>query len=654
LNPFHTSAKDLDPFALPTETRGRYLMLIAAMVALAWGSAGVMAPGLVPTADDFRAAQTSGEELLEVVEAQGIAYLSPELLHELIDSEAAAPSFRVLAKWGGRIALSLLLVLTMLGGAAVLYRLHPRWRGLAGKARPLAPAESPRIVAEIQRLIQRARLSPTIALAHISGRTFSGLAFGTSGREVLALVYPTGFLEDAWAETLRPIAYHELGHLANGDIHNQERARAMWIMAGLLVAVLVTLTGVRVVVQGGDTSTLQLATRHLSFVAVLWWIWAGLVRAREHYADWRVVTWGSEQALRRSLGLPPSHRPWWLRLRRIRKAIGRWPSLERMSTALRAFGWYHHPSHERRVAILDDPRPLYRVSSELAFLTGLLLTTIVANGEALFDDMVLIARSAATATFLIAQPLAPLALLAVGLGGLTLLAYPLTSTLGVQVQREAVADLVIEPDGPWGYLRQSRTAFLFALGLEAGLLVTPASLILAPVSPLYILSWLAGFTVLTWLWLIYVRAMSRFVLGATDGSSPPRKRQRALTWLSTFLLAILYSPALTLRITLHSVGDPELLKTLDRGSMAPEQAFVVVFVMSSIVLLALALLVYVLLGLASTTVAAASFSMRRPSCPTCGSPATPRLPLGRTCPSCGSPLSSWILHPGSRLVGRTT
>jgi len=70
LNPFQASAKDLDPFALPTETRGRYLMLIAAMVALAWQSAGVMAPGLVPTAEDLRAAQTSGEELLELAEAQ--------------------------------------------------------------------------------------------------------------------------------------------------------------------------------------------------------------------------------------------------------------------------------------------------------------------------------------------------------------------------------------------------------------------------------------------------------------------------------------------------------------------------------------------------------------------------------------------------------
>ncbi len=577
---------DLDPFSLPTETRGRFWMLITAMLFLTWSAAGLVAPGLAVTDQELQAARLPAGLTQRIATAGGLAGLTDRDLRYLEDPARLGTSLEILAKWAARLGLALLLVLLTAATAVLVYRLHPRWRRLSARVRSLAPDEAPRAVAEIRALVARAGLPASIELVHMPG-LFTGMAFGTQGRERLVLAYPSGLLDAAWDETLRPVAYHELGHFANGDIRRQEITRAM----GISTALLMLGVWLQAAFSGGAPGSartvpelLALAVRSLAFLGVLWWTWAGLLRVREFYADWRAVSWGRGEALRGRLRLRPSHRPWWQRWGAARRGLARHPRLERALEALRDYGAYHHPSPSRRLAILDDAGPLFRVSPDLAFLTGLLVTTVLANAGAMFSDVVQIARSSMTVLFFLLGPLALLALLGIALVALGALTFLLTSTLGVQVQREAVADLATGSQGDWGYLRQGRTALLFALGLEAGLLATPASFLLAPVSPLYVLAWLAGFTLLTWMWLVYCRAMARFALGSAGGSLPPCRRQAWLTWGSALLLAVLYSPALALRVTLQKVGDAELLQSLSRLGGSPRQSFVVVFVLSSLAL----------------------------------------------------------------------
>ncbi len=635
--------RDLDPFSLPTETRGRYWMLITAMVLFAWGAAGLVAPSLKVTEKELQEARLPDGLSRGIEATDGLEGLTTLDLQYISDPGRIGPSLKLLEKWLARMGLSLILVLLVAGAATISYRLHPRWRGLARRARPLEPDEAPRAVAELRTLVARAGLPASIELVHTPGH-FTGIAFGTPGSEQLALAYPRGLLDAAWDRTLRPVAYHELGHFANQDIRRQEITRAMGIST-VLLALGVWLREAFVNSAPGTAEAIprlaMVAVRSFALLGALWWIWLGLVRVREFYADWRAVSWGEGEALRARLRLRPSHLPWWQRRKSARRFLARHPRLERGLEALRDLGAYHHPSQARRLAVLDDADPLFRVSPALAFLTGLLVTTVLANAGAMFSDVVRVARSVMTLLFFAIGPPAVLALLGIGLGALGSLALLLTSTLGVQVQREAVADLATGSQADWGYLRQGRTALRFALGLEAGLLATRASFLLVPVHPLYELAWLAVFTLLTWMWLVYCRAMARFVLGSAGGPRPPRRRQTLLTWASACLMAVLYSPALALRVTLDKADDPELLRLLSRGGESPHRSFVILFVLSSLILLALALLVYFLLGFASVGAAAAWLGFHRQTCEVCGTPTPARLVLGQRCPSCGRHLASW-------------
>lgn len=645
----------LDPFALPTETEGRYRMLIAAALVLVWGAASYATPGLVLQPHE-RVASPEHRAIQDKVVEGGFQSLTAEELRTISEFETIRPYALTLGKWLARMGISMLLVLLTVAGAVAIYRLHPRWRGLLRRVTPLDADEAPQAVGELRRLISRAGLPREITLAHAPGR-FGGLAFGTRGRQTLALCCPPDLLGAAWNRVMRPVAYHELGHIANDDIRNQEISRGIWIAALLLLTIIGV---VAAILSPGPHSTLESAeagvesaapghtfrssaVRHLPFFVAVGWLWTGLVRIREHYADLRVVTWGERSSLLRRLRATSTVRSWWEGVPgpagRIAIRLGIVGLFERF----REHGWSFHPTPEERAAVVEDPQPLFRVSNGLAFLTGLLLTTVLAPMGLLFDDLTLVARSLMSLFYLIVGPLAVVAMVAVGLGAMIGLAHLVTGALGIQVQREAVARLAVAPDGSWGYARQGRVALLFALGLELGLLWTPASFLFSRVSPLHVAAWLAAFTALTWMWLAYVGAMSRFLLASHAGAEPPRRRQALVTWLSAFLLAVLYSPALAARVTLHRLDDPEVLASLGRVSPDPSEAFVYVFVMTSLVLLALGLLVYALVGLGSMALVSIWLLRRRQACSACGTPVAARLVAGRRCDSCGRPLARWLL-----------
>lgn len=645
---------ELDPFALLTETEGRFRMLIAAALVLAWGTAASFAPELVISDRDLELTPEEREVAQKAV-AGGIASLSAKELDAFLDSGAGGRSAELLGRWLARMGVSVLAVLAAAGAAWLLYRTHPRWRGLRRRVRLLTPDMAPGPVQELRRLVARTGLPQGLTLGHLPGRSFDGLTFGPPGRETVVLTCPPDLLEPAWDELMRPVAYHELGHVANDDVRNQEASLALWAVIGALLLALTVVSVTRGSPEalpettgllghaGGAGAGADLA-RNAVFLGMVWWIWAGLLRARELYADARVVTWGRKDALLRRLRLP-ERRSDRHRLSRVVTALAETrPWLGRALDALREVGLYHHPTNATRIRAVRDPRSLFRASPGLAFLTGLLLTTVVARGEVVALDLTLLARSTGTFLALLFGSWGMLLVAAVLLGGLSVLAYLVTGALGVQVQRHAVADLALGRRSDWGYLRLGKTAASFAVGVEAGLLLTPASCLLAPVQPLYVLAWLGGFIALTWLWLVHVHAMSRFLLGSALGAETPRRRQTWLVRGSALLLAVLYSPAIAARLTLHRAGDLASGQAAPANGGDPGEAFVYAYVLTTIVVMVAALAFYSLAGLGSTVVAGLRLARDHPACPTCGEALAPGLVVGRRCDGCRAPLAPWLLR----------
>lgn len=627
----------LDPFALPTETTGRYRMLVLAAFVVVWSLAPGFAPDLVVESHDLLPRARIGE--------LGTGGSLADQLGRALDADR---SVSVVLRIGARFALSILLVALAATAAWWLYRSHPQWRGLDSRVRPLAEADAPGLVAELQGMISAAGLAGRPRLAQVPG-ALGGLAYGRKGRETLVLCCAPDLLESAWPSDLRPVALHELAHIANRDVTYQELSRGAWLAAATLIAIHGGWIAVRAAVDEGVGSTTATAPEtvvgHLVLLATAAMLWVGLVRKRELYADWRVVTWGYGELLRhRLVHRGDSHQPGEAgRGDAAARRIRRW--LRSIALARRLEARFH-PSRRERVAVLDDPRPLFAMTPGLTLSTALLVTIGFGHSNHVLGDALTAARTAMTGLFVIIGPAAAIPVMAFGLFLMTGIAYLLTSAMGVQIQRDTLADLATadhsqRPD--WGYRRLGGTAVLFAAGLEIGLLASPAGLLFAPIPPLHVLGWLLAFTGLTWLWLVCVRAMTRLLLGSHLGDRPPRRLQWSITWTSSLLLAVLYSPALAIRVSLFQVARAEDLVFLGRSELPIADAILVLFVMSNLVLLALALAVTALAGLMGVLGAGWWLGLRRRRCSSCGIPVIPRLAVGRHCEGCDRPLASWLL-----------
>jgi hypothetical protein len=399
-------------------------------------------------------------------------------------------------------------------------------------------------------------------------------------------------------------------------------------------------------------------------------IWMGLVRARELYADRRVASWGLESALDRLLRLPDAKDAWWERQRWWEAAARRWGHRtlwKRFARALEGLAerartvWRPHPSNRLRRKVLADPVRLFRVSPNLAWVTGTLLSIVTVNLIFPLVEMVSGFSLATSAGFW--QDLAPyflsipdpwgrrlllsavvarnlgqvLLLFSLGLGSVS---YLLAGTLGTQVQREAVADLAAGNPRTWGYGRLLGPASLLALGIEAGFFVAPFNSGLElSLGAGTLLLWLAGLTCFTWLWLAYVRALTRFTIGMHTGDSPPQRLHRVVTGSAVVLLTVLYWPVGFARLAPWISLWTRLARWHPEDD--PREIFVYSVVMTGIVLAMAAIFVYVVWAGASLAAIFTRLRRRRLQCLSCGARLRLSFALGRSCSFCREPLAAW-------------
>jgi hypothetical protein len=550
------------------------------------------------------------------------------------------------------LATAALLMLLLLAGAAAIYLDHPR-RYRRHRSRPLTESEAPTVVHDLKRWAASLR-KPALRLEHRPGRGNDAQTFGLRGRETLMFHGAPFLLERAWGETLKIIALHELGHVKNGDAQEREISKALWLaLLGLLLlagCLFLGLSWLQIAGAwrraGADGALAALAAlrpwlledgwRLAALLLFATAIWTGLVHSFEHYADRRVASWGRGGALQRLLRLPRA-RPLW------------------------------HPSNRKRAKILSDPARLFRVSPALALVTGALLSILSVNLISPVLEIASYASLAASTEFWrnlasrfdslpapwgrqiflgTAVALNIGQILFVFLGPLVVLSYLVAGTLGVQVQREAVADLARGNPRLWGYARLLRPAALLAVGVEAGFRIAPFNSSVETSFDIGLLAlWLIGLTGLTWLWLAFVRAFTRFTWGLHVGTALPRRLRRLVTGASIALLTVLYWPAGFVRLA------PRLSLWYRLASRAPgadpREVFVYSVVMTGVVLATLALLIY--LAGAGTTLAAVFIRLRRRrlQCPACGEPVGLGFAVGRRCPDCEEPLAAWAYETGA-------
>lgn len=474
-------------------------------------------------------------------------------------------------------------------------------------------------------------------------------------------------LERSWGDMQGAIAAHELGHIANGDAQDREKARAVWIAFSVLFA--------------GSTGFLLLfANRRPSWLfalklgvvlAAFWMIRAGLIRVRELYADWRAASWGAGPALEKVLALREREVGWWESSRWWWRTWERWGDrpwwgwLQRLLEVFRISWlrfWQMHPTSEMRREVLRDPSRLFEISTDLPFLTGLLLSLVFTNIFPLILELLLATTilTGLISSFLLslAAELSPgsrgeLAIaLTAGInitlpflfttGFLFFLSFLVTRSLGVQVQRKAVADLVNDRSGRWGYAGLLRPALLLALGLEAGFWIAPFASFEPRTAPALaaVPVWLLGFAFFAWLWLAYAYALSRFLLGAHGGRENPQRRRALITGASVGLLTVLFWPASLARLAVTAAFLLEPGATLP-GGFDPRHAFIYGLFITMMILLVSATVIYVLWACLSLFLVWAGALRRRHRCPICREGTQLRIVLGRCCPGCGGPLAPW-------------
>ncbi len=624
----------LNPFAFPPETNVRFILLIVAAVMLAF-NLGVLLPiatnlerplsAVDPIALDT---PSSGDEFFIQTQTQYLSYLL-ELLQYL--------------------AFPTLLLLSVFTLAMLIYRTHPARIRRRRALKPLSSDQDGALHRKTRHLAQTVGVRPTPTVELGKGmRSQNGQAFGLRNRYAIRLDQGLRLLLRKSPSAFRAIFLHELAHLANHDVGRTYFAQALWTAVVVLTIVPLSIALGASFIQGFVSRLLNgtmdwqrffftniptfsiIALQIGATVAIVAAIRASLLRVREVYADWRAALWGAEAQMAGILR----------------------QSTRKEKSERRVRPWRLHPTAKERLAALRTPSMLFRVTPDLPFIAGLLLG-ILMSGLIAFELpaaigilaglQALVAGLAVEASSNSSMFLLRLAFLVgtIGMGVLVIsvlasvlgMGYLVSGTVGLQVQREAVADLSNGRRGFLSYVRLLVPAALIALGIEIGFLVVPLAL-LSPVglalgetldNPLKLLlpiPWMVAVAASTWLGLIYTRYFAARLFGAHVGASPPKWKRRLLTLALSGLLLIGYLPLLAARILILLSPGEDLTPVM-------------------IALPAGLLLNLVAFGGTWLIIWAIRF-VRRSRCPACRE-TTPSIAVGRACERCGHELTPWLL-----------
>jgi Zn-dependent protease with chaperone function len=340
--PKHDRRPRLNPFAFPSDTTFRFVLLVVAVL----GSTLYVWNWIYAAVGDHAArfARASRDCLTE--DPARFTGLDEFTASRGAFTRCVQASNRPIAWWmlGG---LALVAVL-----AVVLTLAQPWWRRRRLRLKPLRQEDAPAVVAEVAALAREAGLREPPALVwNPLDRSPTGLAFGHAGSYTVALTGGLVVRQTVDPEAFRAVVRHELAHIRNRDVDLTYLTISLWhaFLLGALVPFIVTLLD-------ESASTVTGVGWRIGALALLVYLTRNAVlRSRELYADVRAsAAPGAADGVRRALaGLP----------RPRRDAFG---GLFRL-----------HPRPAERLAAVEDTRPLF--AHDLATAVGAGVAATIAD-----------------------------------------------------------------------------------------------------------------------------------------------------------------------------------------------------------------------------------------------------------------------------------
>ncbi len=248
-------ASRLNPFAFPSDTSLRFMLLITTVLGSSLFIFNVLSLNMQKKA---------------IVAAGACAQQPINSISALQQCLAAFTRIQTAWEIGGVI---LVLIL-----ATVIYWTFPTYMLWRRKLVPLGVEDAPEVVAFLTNLCHEARLTPPRFVLNPLQPSCSALAFGRLGRYYIAL---TGGLVTTFSTdqaVFRAIVLHELAHLRNTDVNKTYFAVSVWWS---FVAVALTSFVVYELIQGDYVFTLLTLGFVLVLVVSVYLTRNAVLRARE-------------------------------------------------------------------------------------------------------------------------------------------------------------------------------------------------------------------------------------------------------------------------------------------------------------------------------------------------------------------------------------
>lgn len=357
----------LNPFAFPSETDFRFALLIVLIVSVCLSNFYIL---FLTTPSSFqRTYFATLEECFrrfppdpapDLGVSPGLEGLAQQLERETQRSRPARECYQPVAN--RLIARIFAATAAVLLAAALIFHFAPRWTIGRNRLSPLTAEDVPEVNDYLDGLCAELQLgrAPSFLWNPLNA-TRSAFTFGNLSRQVVAMNMGlvSQFFSDR--EAFRAVVVHELAHLKNADLTKTQFANAIWI-AFLLTAALPGLF-LSLFVNAPQSGFGPLAWSRLWQVALMtalvFFARNGILRAREYYADVRASTYlARPDALQQVLAAAPPPRRWGPR---------RW--------------FDTHPPSGRRIEVLNDTRPLFFATFEVAAITGVVMGIIYATNE---------------------------------------------------------------------------------------------------------------------------------------------------------------------------------------------------------------------------------------------------------------------------------
>jgi len=654
--------QQLDPFALPTETDTRFVMLNVAAFFVIINLVGFGAIALSEmTGLNLNPYSITGVEAVNQI----------DITDGLDSTEMASLRSHLLEQTTGLMYVCAPNLLIF----AVAYLLFLRHPARLRKQKKLTdfPADD-KFTAHTARLVQVAGIQPEPQLLTSPEiKAAGGQAFGTRKNWVLRL--GGGVQMRLLLRKNRPrfdaIVLHELGHIANGDVWRTYFTQALWVTLSLLIilpAILITaaftLSG-----RAGNLADLAAGEVTIGFVIervlialaqgimffgqiglsllVIRLIGSSVLRIREFYADWRAVRWGAQAGLSQILTDEAA---------------------KNVKPPLLGF----HPSPADRHAALTNSRRLFTLRRDIPLISGYLFT-IAFTGLFTFVPRLYflttpwfylftgwLSNQSDTLHSLVFVGLLSLAwvlisveLMLVVVGPLIFLAYLISRSLGTQLQRQALAEVAHGERGIRYYLRLMPQAVFFCLGMLAGLYFTPVS-IFAPLAnfieyngPLLrilgmvglLLVWAAVVIITTWMWLSISRFVAVRLLGSHTRAKPAAWSRRILNVSTGLILGSLLLPFYIAHQQIFAWAFTREAIQFLVGTLGSTYAFILI-------------VSTVLLGIVVVW-AAIWPRLRKRRCSNCNHPTKQVVVVGQRCENCGEQLAAWLYTTNAQNMSST-